>query len=719
MVAQMTPIFGPIIYTEPSSGTRYYYGATPGDMTIVNGVVYTVLAYSDPAEGEFNLQPQTYVGYTITASGAVTQDNALDSWYNADDPQNIPGLYGQSAIRPFSSIATDLGESFVSLNNNGTATYSVAVVNLSGSSPTVTQVDSITVTPVAQTGNGFGTTHSSDPGSGGSQNVQIFEVEGAPANGQVQGTFIIYNSSGTVTVGPATGFNFTDGKAHVFFVGSWQNGFAQFVEAWNQTTGLADIQFSTINSTTGVVSHLWTAATELQSITGVGAQSVTPLGSAMIMDVDGSDAGGRGAFLFDVNDSTGQISASLAIHYSGTVTQDAIISAIPNVANEYYVYWVDGNGLTIDLINSSLQVLETQNIAAANSTAFAVTLNSDELLVSYGVQSSATSSVDDFVILSTVQPPPPQVTFPAVANGNVDEWILANGGQWDASSEPGSIPSGYQAVGTGDFTGNGTSDILWQNSTTGDTQEWLISNGGWNGTVDLGAHPGNYQIAGVGDFTGTGIDDVLWTSTNSNGTIATDIWELNSSGQWQASVSPGTHPAGYQVAAVGDFTGNGTSDILWYNSTTGDVDEWQIINGQWSASVDLGSHPGAGWTIAGVGDFFGNGIDDILWTNSTSSGVQTDIWELAPNGQWEASVSPGSHPAGYQVAAVGNFADTGTDGILWYNPSTGDADEWQLSNGQWSASVDLGSHPGSFQIAGTGAFVNGNATSDVLWQQKT
>ncbi len=145
----------------------------------------------------------------------------------------------------------------------------------------------------------------------------------------------------------------------------------------------------------------------------------------------------------------------------------------------------------------------------------------------------------------------------------------------------------------------------------------------------------------------------------------------------------------------------------------------EIANGQWSASVDLGSHPGTGWTIAGVGDFTGNGIDDILWTNSTGGTVQTDIWELGSNGQWSASVSPGTHPAGYQVAAVGDFAGTGTDGILWYSSSSGDVDEWQLSNGQWSASVDLGTHPGSFQIAGAGALVNGNVTSDVLWQQKT
>ncbi len=297
-----------------------------------------------------------------------------------------------------------------------------------------------------------------------------------------------------------------------------------------------------------------------------------------------------------------------------------------------------------------------------------------------------------------------------------------SGGQWEASAGPGSHPSGYNVAGIGDWTGDGTDGILWFNPTTGDTDEWQLSNTQWSASVDLGTHPTNatdgasYQIAGTGDFSGNGIDDVLWTSPNSDGSIATDIWELGSSGQWQASVSPGGHPAGYDVVGVGDFTGNGTSDILWQNPTTGDIDEWQIVKGQWAASVDLGSHPGSGWAIAGVGDFTGNGIDDILWTNSSGGQVQTDMWELGSNGQWAASVSPGAHPAGYQVVGVGDFTGNGTSDILWQNSTTGDVDEWLINNGQWAGSVDLGSHPGNFQIAGTGSFVNGNTTtSDILW----
>jgi uncharacterized membrane protein len=308
--------------------------------------------------------------------------------------------------------------------------------------------------------------------------------------------------------------------------------------------------------------------------------------------------------------------------------------------------------------------------------------------------------------------PPP---FPTTA-GNNDEWILLNG-QWLASAGPGSHPSGYQVAGVGDFTDSGTDGILWYNASTGDVDEWKISYGAWNGSIDLGTHPGNYQIAGVGDFTGNGTDDVLWTSVSGNGQVQTDIWELNN-GQWAASVSPGAHPAGYQVAGIGDWTGDGTDGVLWYNSSTGDVDEWQLANGQWAGSVDLGSHPG-NYQIAGVGDFFGNGIDDVLWTSVNSNGtVATDIWELGSNGQWINSVSPGSHPAGYQVVGIGDFTGNGTSDILWQNTTTGDVDEWLINNGQWAGSIDLGTHPGNFQIAGIGDFT-GSGTSDILWHSSS
>jgi probable HAF family extracellular repeat protein len=301
--------------------------------------------------------------------------------------------------------------------------------------------------------------------------------------------------------------------------------------------------------------------------------------------------------------------------------------------------------------------------------------------------------------------PPPLPHFA----GNIDEWILFNG-NWEGSAGPGSHPAGFHVAAVADFTSDGTSDILWQNVSTGAVDLWKMSNGGWAGSVDLGAHPGSgWQIAGAGDFNHDGTNDVLWFNPGSD---QTDIWEL-ANGQWGASVQPGPHPLGYQVAGIGDFNRDGTSDVLWFNPATRDVDEWNIANGHWAGSNDIGIYPGAGYQIAGVGDFNNDGTGDVFWYNPNIGA--TDIW-LLQNGKWAASVSPGNHPTGWQVAGIGDFNGDGTSDVLFYNPTTRATEEWIMANGHWAATIDLGVHPGSAQIAGVGDF-NGSLTSDVLWHQ--
>ena len=299
-------------------------------------------------------------------------------------------------------------------------------------------------------------------------------------------------------------------------------------------------------------------------------------------------------------------------------------------------------------------------------------------------------------------PPPPPPSGPGVA---LDEWQISNG-KWVASINPGSHPIGSKVAGVGDFNHDGTSDLLWVNSSTNAVDAWKLSNGKWAASIDLGTSSAGYQVAGTGDFNGDGTSDVLWFNP---GTNQTDIWIL-SNGQWAASTTIGAHPAGYQIAGTGDVNHDGTSDVVWFNPASGDVDVWKVQNGKWAGSVGLGSHPGSGWQVAGTGDFNHDGNSDIFWFNPATGA--TDIWQLA-NGQWLASMSPGSHPGeGWQVGGIGDFNAGGTSDILWHNPTTGQVDEWQIVNGHWAASFDLGIRPGA--IAGIGDF-NKDGTADVMW----
>jgi len=65
-----------------------------------------------------------------------------------------------------------------------------------------------------------------------------------------------------------------------------------------------------------------------------------------------------------------------------------------------------------------------------------------------------------------------------------------------------------------------------------------------------------------------------------------------------------TEPAEWQVQRIGDFNGDGTSDILWRNVNTGEFVEWIMGNGNVAAVINLFTEPPE-WQVQGVGDFNG------------------------------------------------------------------------------------------------------------------
>ena len=66
-----------------------------------------------------------------------------------------------------------------------------------------------------------------------------------------------------------------------------------------------------------------------------------------------------------------------------------------------------------------------------------------------------------------------------------------------------------------------------------------------------------------------------------------------------SSAGLGQVPLDWQIVDTGDFNGDQTSDILWFNSTFGVVAMWFLSNGQVTQSAGLG-FVGSGWTIQSI-----------------------------------------------------------------------------------------------------------------------
>jgi hypothetical protein len=259
-----------------------------------------------------------------------------------------------------------------------------------------------------------------------------------------------------------------------------------------------------------------------------------------------------------------------------------------------------------------------------------------------------------------------------------------------------------------DFNGDGTSDVLWLNSSAGDMGIWIMHGGAVSAWKDLGTPPAGWTIAGTGDFNGDGTSDILWHNTTT-GDVGVWIMQGGAFSAWKDLGVPG---AGWTIAGTGDFNGDGTSDILWHNTTTGDVGVWIMQGGAFSAWKDLGV-PGAGWTIAGTGDFNGDGTTDILWHNTTTGDV--GVW-IMQGGAFSAWKDLGTPAAGSNIAGTGDFNGDGTTDILWHNTTTGDVGIWLMKGGAIASWIDLGVPGAGWTIAGTGDFSN-TGTSDILWRK--
>jgi FG-GAP-like repeat len=87
------------------------------------------------------------------------------------------------------------------------------------------------------------------------------------------------------------------------------------------------------------------------------------------------------------------------------------------------------------------------------------------------------------------------------------------------------VSGSWSIVGTGDFNGDGSSDILWQD-TSGNVAIWEM-----NGTTILNQATsfvanvpgGTWSIVGSGDYNGGGKSHIGWR--DSSGNVA--IWEMN------------------------------------------------------------------------------------------------------------------------------------------------------------------------------------------------
>jgi len=242
-----------------------------------------------------------------------------------------------------------------------------------------------------------------------------------------------------------------------------------------------------------------------------------------------------------------------------------------------------------------------------------------------------------------------------------------------------------------DFNGDLKSDLVWENTSTGERYVWLMNDTGFASSVSLGVVPAQWHVAATADFNGDGKADLVWENTSTGERY---VWLMNGT-VFSSSVFLGVVPTNWQIVGAGDFNGDGKADLVWQNSSTGERYVWLMNGTVFSSSVFLGVVPTA-WQIAGAADFNGDGKADIVWENTATG--ERYVW-LMNGTAYSSNVLVGVVPTQWRISGTGDFNHDGKADLIWQNTSTGECYLWLMNGTTFSASVVLGVVPTQWQIS--------------------
>ena len=249
---------------------------------------------------------------------------------------------------------------------------------------------------------------------------------------------------------------------------------------------------------------------------------------------------------------------------------------------------------------------------------------------------------------------------------------------------------------TGDFDGDGLSDVLWYDPEEGPAVVWYAREGGGFVGRETAMGPGRTPL--IGDFNSDCRDDIVWYQP---GPAADRQWQGRANRSFRSVEETINGTYGRQV--VGDFNGDRASDIYWYNPGAGEDKLWRgsrfgFVPRNASMGGDFEPFPG---------DFDGDFRDDIFWYGR--GGGQDRLWYGQQNGFATRNVNYTAD----RMPVPGDYNGDDRTDIFWYG-------EGPTSDRIWTGRSTRGfrgynvtaSRPYAFAVGGD---FDGDTFDDILW----
>ncbi|XGV98293.1 MAG: DUF4347 domain-containing protein [Leptolyngbya sp. BL-A-14] len=488
------------------------------------------------------------------------------------------------------------------------------------------------------------------------------------------------------------------------------------------TIGISSVAQNEGNS--GTTAYTFTVSLSNASAQTVSVNYATADGTATVTDSDYVAASGTLSF------APGQTSKSITVLVNGDTKFEAdqtFSVGLSNASNGKLGTSTGTGTITNDDSRPTISINNVSHIeglAGTTAYTFAVNLSntSDEVVTVNYATADGTATVvnNDYTATSgilTFNPTETSKTLTVNANGDArkeaDETFQVN----LATPTNGTIATG---TGTGTIVNDDNTNLVWRSGTTGTSPTgtgevaiWQLNGFAYQSGYYLPTLADlNWQIVSRADFNGDGNTDLLWRNRT---TGLNAIWEINNSTAQSTYYIPSVSDLNWQIINTGDFNGDGKPDILWRNRTTGENAIWRLNGSTLQSGYYLSSLADPNWQIADTADFNNDGTTDILWRNRVTG--ENAVWQVSNFSRQSAYYIPGLKDQNWQIAGAGDFNQDGIADIVWRNKETGSNAIWQMNSTGFQSGYYLSAATTAWQIAGISDF-NGDGTADILWRNQ-